>query len=283
MSDEETIEQEPVVAAGGVGARLKRAREEAGLELTQVAAETRIPQRHLLTIESGALTDLPARTYAVGFSRTYARLLGLDEREIIDQVRAELAEGEERGDTPAKFEPGDPARVPGRGLAWFALFAAVLLIGGIYAFYSSYFAPGLGPAPLSAPAKPAAPQQQAGAGDAATPAATPAGPVVFTSEMDDTWVKFYDASGERLYEAQMAKGESYTVPADAEGPQVWTGRPYALAITIGGRAVPKLSEVDGVIKDVPVSAAALLARANQPAEKPAEKPAEPASSAADGG
>ena len=56
MSDEHTEEQEPAVVAGGVGARLREAREEAGLELNEVAAKTRIPQRHLLTIENGALT-----------------------------------------------------------------------------------------------------------------------------------------------------------------------------------------------------------------------------------
>lgn len=265
MSDEETLEHEAVPEAGGVGARLKRAREQAGLDIEQVAAETRIPQRHLLTIEEGALTDLPARTYAVGFSRTYARLVGLDEREIVDQVREELAQGNDRSVTPAKFEPGDPARVPGRGLAWFALFAAVLLMGGIYAFYSSYFAPGLGPAPLKGPEEQVAANAQGAAmpAPAQTPAAT--GPVVFTSEMDDTWVKFYDSKGDRLFEAQMAKGDSFTIPADAEGPQVWTGRPYALAITVGGRAVPKLSEEDEIIKDVPVTAEALLARADQPA------------------
>ena len=269
MSDDTTLEHEPVVEAGSVGARLKAAREEKGLDLAQVAAETRIPQRHLVTIENGALTDLPARTYAVGFSRTYARLVGLDEREIIDQVRMELAEGSDQRMAPAKFEPGDPARVPGRRLAWFALFAAVLLLGGIYAFYSSYFAPGLGPAPLQDPAAQVAQNEGEGAAPAqatATPAAS--GPVVFTSLMDDTWVKFYDADGERLYEAQMAKGDSFTIPADAEGPQVWTGRPYALAITIGGRSVPKLSEEDTVVKDVPVTAEALLARSQAPAPSP---------------
>ena len=273
MSDEEILEQEPVVPAGTVGARLKQAREDAGMELTQVAAETRIPQRHLLTIENGRLADLPARTYAVGFSRTYARLVGLDEREIVEQARLELADGEDAGDAPAKFEPGDPARVPGRGLAWFALFAAVLLLGGIYAFYSSYFAPGLGPAPLKGPEEQVAANAQGAAtpAPAQTPAAT--GPVVFTSERDDTWVKFYDSKGDRLFEAQMAKGDSFTIPADAEGPQVWTGRPYALAITVGGRAVPKLSEADEIIKDVPVTAEALLARADQPAD-----PATPAPS-----
>ncbi len=63
----------------------------------------------------------------------------------------------------------------------------------------------------------------------------------------------------------MNTGDSYTIPADADGPQVWTGRPYALAITIGGQSVPKLTEEDTVVRDVPVTAEALLARSETPA------------------
>ena len=258
------------------GDRLREAREAKGLALEQIAAETRINTDHLKKIEAGNWSVLPSRTYAIGFTRTYARTVGLDEKEMLDQVRAELAEGDPNAvERPAKFEPGDPARVPGRGLAWFAVLAAVLLLGGVYAFYSSYFAPGIGPAPLQDPAEQvdetAAPQQ------ATAPAPQPTGgPVVFTSEMDATWVKFYDASGTRLYEAQMNTGDSFTIPEDAEGPQVWTGRPYALAITIGGRTVPKLTEEDTVVKDVPVSAEALLARDEAPAAEATPAPAQPA-------
>lgn len=260
MDQEDVSVEEEATRPQRVGERLREARMAKGLEIEQVAAETRIPQRHLETIEASDFGALPSRTYAIGFSRTYARTLDLDEKEILDQVREELAEGDPSAiEKPAKFEPGDPARVPGRGLAWFAVLAAVLLLGGIYAFYSSYFAPGLGPAPLQDPREQVAtnetPQQ------AATSAPQPTGgPVVFTSEMAGTWVKFYDASGERLYEAQMDVGDSFTVPEDADGPQIWTGRPYALAITIGGRSVPKLTEEDTVVKDVPVTAEALLAR-----------------------
>ena len=271
MEEEDVIVEEELMLRRRVGDRLREAREEKSLTIEQVAAETRIPLRHLQTIEAGDFSALPARTYAIGFSRTYARTLGLNEHEVLDQVREELAEGNLNGsEKPEKFEPGDPARVPGRGLAWFALLAAVLLLGGIYAFYSSYFAPGLGPAPLQDPQEQvaaAAPPQQEQA-----PAPEPTGgPVVFTSEMDGTWVKFYDAQGRRLYEAQMNTGDSFTVPEDADGPQLWTGRPFALAITIGGRPVPKLTEEDTVVRDVPVTAEALLARETAP---PAE--AEPA-------
>lgn len=265
MEDNEIVDETPT-QTGGVGQRLREAREEAGLELSQVAAETRIPQRHLVTIEEGRFADLPARTYAVGFTRTYARMLNLDDRAIVDDVRAELASEEDAGRAaPAKFEPGDPARVPGRGLALFALLAAILLLGGIYAFYRSYFTPGLGPAPLQDESEQVADaQRESVSGEQQQAAAEPSGPVVFTSEMDGTWVKFYDTDGERLYEAQMDEGDTFTVPADAEGPQVWTGRPYALAITIGGTSVPKLSEEDEIVRDVPVTAEALLARSRTP-------------------
>lgn len=253
-------------ATMGVGARLRAAREAAGLAIEQVAAETRIPQRHLNAIERGDFASLPSRTYAIGFTRTYSRLLGLDEREILDDVRAELATAQsERPVQPAKFEPGDPARVPGRALAWFAVLATLLLIGGIIAFYRSYLSPGMGPAPLTAPPAAIADTGRTAAQTRPGPAPQVAsGPVVFTSTMDGTWVKFYDANGERLYEGQMNRGDSYTLPAEAQGPQLWTGRPYALAITVGGKAVPALSDKDEIIRDVPVSAEALLARGSAP-------------------
>jgi hypothetical protein len=66
---------------------------------------------------------------------------------------------------------------------------------------------------------------------------------------------------------QLARGESYTVPADAFEPRLWTGRPDALTVTIGGQAVPALSDHRGIVRDVPVTAQALLARAT-PAAAP---------------
>ncbi|MGC1269975.1 MAG: DUF4115 domain-containing protein [Croceibacterium sp.] len=83
------------------------------------------------------------------------------------------------------------------------------------------------------------------------------------------WVKFYDGNGQQLMQKLMAKGESYTVPATAQGPQLWTGRPEALAITIGGKPVAKLSDVQRTLRDVPVTAVALLGRA-EPAPAPAQ-------------
>ncbi len=250
-------EQLPLDSAG---MQLRRAREKAKLTIEQIAAETRIPQRHIKTLESGDYASLPSRAYAIGFSRSYAKAVGLDDGAITDQVRLELSRvGGDRGEGQ-KYEPGDPARVPSRGLAWLTALAAVLLLVGGFSFYRSYFAPGLGPAPLTDPAEPAAQADAVAQAPVATATIPGGGEVVFTALEDGVWVKFYDASGRQLMQKEMAVGERYVVPADAEEPQVWTGRPDALRITVGGRDVPKLSEEQRIVRDVPVTASALLAR-----------------------
>ncbi|MEL6878116.1 MAG: helix-turn-helix domain-containing protein [Pseudomonadota bacterium] len=268
-------EQEAVVEElplEGVGAKLRRAREEGDLTIAQVSAETRIPERHLEVIEAGNFTALPARTYAIGFSRTYAKMLGLDDVEIADQVRTELNEAEaEREYVPAGMEPGDPAKLPSSGLAWAGVFGAVLLIAGMATFYSTYYSSGAGPASLIDNSAPPLADGDAngggGNGSASQQAgfASSDGQVVFTALEDGVWVKFYDVGGERLFEKQMASGERFEIPSDAQGPQIWTGRPDAFAITIDGRSVPKLAEDDFIMRDVSISAEALLARAEREA------------------
>lgn len=260
MADEEVVEAE--LPLDNASARLRRAREARGMSLAQVSAQTRIPERHLAAIEQGNFAALPARTYAVGFSRSYAKAVGLDDVVIADAVRGELAEQyvEPVRRLPS-FEPGDPARVPPRRLAWLAALAALVLVVAGLIYWRSYFLPG-GELPSILPEETAAPPQ----GDAAaTPPPAAQGPVVFTALADGVWVKFYDGSGTQLMQKQMARGESWTVPDNVPGVQLWTARPNALAITIGGQPVPPLSDVQRTMKDVPVDAASLRARGTAPA------------------
>lgn len=256
--DEEQPEEAPPEVVLGVAERLRAAREAAGLTLEQIAAETRIPQRHLALIEAGDFAALPARTYAIGFSKSYAREVGLDEDEIGEDVRAELAGLDAPTSRIATFEPGDPARVPGGNILWVAAAAVAALLVVGYFGYNSLFAPAAELPSLLPEEQPTQAAVQKRPPAAAQPAGT--GPVVFTALEDGVWVKFYDASGAQLMQKQMARGETYTVPATAQGPQLWTGRPDALAITIGGRQVPRLATAEGIMKDVPVTAAALLGR-----------------------
>ncbi|MGB3379746.1 MAG: RodZ domain-containing protein [Allopontixanthobacter sediminis] len=268
MADEENTD-DGTLPLDTAGVLLRRAREDAKLSIEQVSAETRITQRHLRLIEAGDFDGLPGRTYAIGFSRSYAKAVGLDDRKIATLVRAELAESgyDDRGNADG-FEPGDPARIPTRGLAWLSALAAILLIAGGLAYFRDYFFPASGPGPLVAEAPVSEPTASQVAGAAAPDSTTGGGEVIFTALEDGIWVKFYDAQGNRLMEKQMALDESFTVPPDADGPQIWTARPDALAITVGGQAVPKLAEELQTLRDVPVSAEALLARADPAAQSP---------------
>jgi cytoskeletal protein RodZ len=253
----------------GIGEQLRAAREARGLSLEEVASETRIPQRHLQTIEAGDFASLPARTYAIGFARTYAKAVGLNDQDVADLVRAELDAQEPRQrNRGTGFEPGDPARVPSSGLVWLVLIALLLLIAGGYFFFRTLFAPGAELPSLVEQERAAsaarAEAQRPAAGAAQRPAAN--GPVVFTA-LDEAWVRFYTPEG-TLTERLMVKGESYTVPPNAVQPMLRTGRPDALQITVGGRRVPKLAEEQTVVSDVPITAAALLARRPAPAATP---------------
>ena len=110
-----------------VGERLRAAREEKGLSLEDIAAQTRIPQRHLESLEMAAWDRLPAPTYTTGFAKSYATAVGLDRTEIGEQLRDEMGGQRPAAATAEVFEPADPARTMPKWLV-FGGIAAVLLI-----------------------------------------------------------------------------------------------------------------------------------------------------------
>ncbi|WP_271076974.1 helix-turn-helix domain-containing protein [Aurantiacibacter sp. MUD61] len=267
MSDEENLENENAAAAAadGVGPQLRAAREAKGLSIEQVAAETRISSRHIENIEAGDFSELPGRTYAIGFAKTIAKTVGLDQGDVAAMVGAEMQDDapRERNGSGNTFEPGDPSRAPGGKLVWFSLFAVVLLLVGIFFASRALFAPAAELPALTEEeeVEPEGANTTADAAPGAADADAPSAgdPVVFTAE-GEVWVRFYDAQSRVLSEQTLSEGDSYTIPADADGPRIITGRPDLLAITIGGRSVPKLSTEIETLEDVEVSAGALLSR-----------------------
>ena len=258
MSDEITEAAAVELPLETVGSRLRRAREGAGLSLAQVAAETRIGERQLNAIEEGNYAALPGRTYAIGFSRAYARVLGLSEIEVTDAVRREMAE--HAADEPRRqvqtFEPGDPARLPSARMAWLAAGLIALAVIGALFVWPTFFAPAGEVGSQETEAAPTAAATDAAG--AAMP--VPQGPVVFAALVPAVWVKFTDAAGNQVFQKELAQGETFTVPTDRGEVYLRTARPDALAITIGGQPVARISDVRQTVSQVPVSAAALLAR-----------------------
>lgn len=129
------VEAEPMT----VGQELKAARARIGMSLSDLAAETRVPMRHLESIERSEFSALPGHTYTIGFVRSYARAVALDDIAIVNALRAELSNsGHERYEAPLQnYEPTDPARVPSKSLAWTAAAVGALVLAA-YLIFRSY-------------------------------------------------------------------------------------------------------------------------------------------------
>ena len=72
-----------------VGTTLRAARERRNLTLAQLAATTKIPVALLHALEDNAYEKVPSGIFVRGFIRAYAREVGLDPEEMIQQFLAE--------------------------------------------------------------------------------------------------------------------------------------------------------------------------------------------------
>ena len=258
------------------GVMLAAARTAAGLELIDVARETRVPLRHLKALEDDRHDDLPALPYAIGFVKSFARAVGLDPETVAAQFRSETSKAP-HVPAPLSLEPLDERRLPSRGLVFASVGIVVAVIAGLSAWGAGVF-DSAAPAPVAAPAvvseapvaadtaaplasDAAAPAPIAAAPVAPLPAGASVGPVVITAT-DEVWITIYDKATKTNAKIGVLKpGESFTVPADQPGLVLWTGKAGALAITVGGRAVPPLGGPVETVRDVSLSGADLLARA----------------------
>ena len=256
---------EPGLFPQSVGERLRVMREASGLDLNDIGVRTRIPLRHLEAIERGDYASLPSPTYALGFTRSYARAVGADEPALIAQLRQDLGREDPAARRDMAYEPADPSRVPSRLLAWTAAALALALGIGYWSWRSEYW--GSNGDPVIAASVPPQPEKTPVAA-VPPPAAAPVqtkltGEVVLTATAP-VWLRIYDASRKKLLEKEMAAGERYAVPAGADNPMILTGRPDVLKVTVGGQDVAPLGTAQKAIKDVGISAAALSARLAAP-------------------
>ncbi len=125
---------EPVVAApvSAVGATLRDAREKMGCDLPTAADRLRIRQPFLRALEEGRHQDLPGGTYAIGFLRSYAEFLGLDEEEMVRRFKREAADAL-TGRAELVFpSPVSEGRVPTGAILFVGLIIAAAAYGGWY-------------------------------------------------------------------------------------------------------------------------------------------------------
>lgn len=150
-----------------VGQDLRAARLRRGDDLATVSRALKIRKDHLEAVEEDRLENLPGRTYAIGFVRTYSGYLGLDVTETVERYKQEISGRHDEHSPTIAAMPDEPRRLP---QGWRFVAAIVLLaVGyGVWHLLSAGSTPqAVPPAPTLAPPKVAA---------AAPPAPVPAAP-----------------------------------------------------------------------------------------------------------
>ena len=249
-----------------VGQRLKEAREAKGLSVEDVAAQTRIPTRHLTSLEESDWDKLPAATYSIGFAKNYAGVVGLDRNEIGDELRTEMGGRLAAAVHPEVYEAVDPARTMPKGLVFGALGLLVLVVLAL-SWLSNR---SMQPDDAVAEANAVAPVQAAPAAPPATEPAAASGPVVLTAT-GPAWIQITD-NGQTLFSGELAPGQSYTVPATATAPLLKAGKPEALRVSVGTAIAPPVGPAGKVAANVSLRPADLMKGPPSAAALPAAVP-----------
>lgn len=263
--DEEAV----ATAMPTVGEQLRAARKKKKLSLEDIAAQTRIPLRHLKSLEESDWANLPAPTYSVGFAKSFAAAVDLDRTQIGEQLRAEMGDVRMVPATPAEvFEPADPARAMPKWLVIGAIVAVVLLVllfrwlgnRDLYGAEDAQPANQVVAAPVQAPA--------------AAPPSIAAGPVVL-SALEPVWISVYDKAGTSYFSGMLNPGTNFTVPPSATAPLLKTGKPEALKVMVGTAVAPSIGVPGKMVSDVSLLPADLMRAGAAPAAAPPPAPAPP--------
>ena len=238
----------------GVGTALRDARVARNLSLAEVSALLRIREAHLEAIELEDFEQLPGNVYAIGFIRTYAQYLELNESDLIMRFKAASVES---GMADMVFEEEETEQISG------ALKISLLVVGALVVYVLWLVAgtqndritvsavvqtPG---APVEVPAAPTPPAVVAdeAAAAAATAAETPATPqrsdgaapaaatiegpadvqpnvqLIDTTPAPSkveiratrrTWMRLENAQGRVLFSSVIDEGEGFELPDDMD-------------------------------------------------------------------
>lgn len=254
---------------GDIGARLRSARERAGLSAAQAAERMHCDLGLVEALDAGRFTQLGAPVFARGHIRRYAELLGEPVGEILERWDREAAGRVAAPDLtriPQVKRTPDTRRfmLPLGVLAVVALFAVLISwvlrdaslpeIGGLAVTTEApaVATSDVDAAPAAAPAVTTPPAAVAGPADApdaaatavvprATPAAAPAAAAMGKVSLRlrataDCWLEVYGADRKRLYFGLLRAGASTTV-AGAEPLRVLLGNVSGVSLEINGRGV----------------------------------------------
>lgn len=127
-----------------LGEKLRQAREERNISISEVAEHTRISSIYLQAIENDEFKVLPGGIFNKGFIKSFAKYVGVDENEAMQDYAAQFSqqnEGED-GDHPKTYRPEVLTDDRSSGSMIPTVIFAVIILGlmtwGILALVSYY-------------------------------------------------------------------------------------------------------------------------------------------------
>ena len=196
-----------------LGEKLRQAREERGISISEVAEQTRISPQYIKSIENDDYKPLPGGIFNKGFVRSYARYVGFDEAQALDeyaQLMAAISIETEPDQTFHHAEVWTDDR-SARSLiptVIFAAFILALLTGGIVLLVRYLSQPSGSTLPVAnTSVSNSAANSNADAVTSASPAPVPASFVVeLKANSESVWVG-YTLDGDKIVKT-LAPGES---------------------------------------------------------------------------
>lgn len=139
MSEQSATTESTATAASALGALLRKAREQKGLSVGEVAERLKFSARRVEALESGDYQGLPEPVFIKGLLRTYIRFLELDERVAdakLQQIFPSSTPSESKTVPPADLSFRDTPVKKGMP-KWIIGVLILLVIGGaVYAWQS---------------------------------------------------------------------------------------------------------------------------------------------------
>jgi transcriptional regulator with XRE-family HTH domain len=257
--------------AASFGRWLRRQREVRKIALREVAETTNISIRYLEALEDDRFESLPAPVFAKGFLREYARYVGLDPDEVVNNYLAARQDAtvEEAERVATAQRAKDAARRPWAAFIW--VLVGLLILAGLgywaYRIERQRQPPPAAPPPAaSAPAPPVAsapPAQPVAAAPVLDPAPIEAPLRVTLDFTADSWVEV-KVDGQSSFSELRVQGES--VQLEARDEVVLSVNPAAgVHVEVNGRPFPLTPGVDGAVKDLRIDLA--LAAAPTPPQQ----------------
>lgn len=122
------------------GETLRQAREQKGLSLSQVAGQLNLTENSLRQLENGAFDKLPGHTFSRGYIRAYAKLMGLDQAELVNSFDHFTGTNASGSTVQSLGRVVEPVRLSRNVLRIVSLLLLALLIGFGYFWWQEHSA-----------------------------------------------------------------------------------------------------------------------------------------------